>query len=557
MPEDTPLNVPETEPEIPKQNLSSVSEQTSSNAQPELPKSPVVKPQSSRFLKMAVVLLVLIIAAAAIAYGVRSHNRTVTNAKKDIPYLTYGFSGSGDLNQTYPTEMDDDNNTAFIDVQLFEGLVHYQDQTKIVPWLATSWSNPNDTTWVFNLRQGVKFHSGRIMTASDVVASLNYDVANQSSNNGSTNLALASTIDNVKALNPYQVQITTNGPDAVLLNRLANLYIVDSKAKLGSPNAGTGPYIVPGDSIKSNTTSLNLVASSNYWGGHIYTREVHIQEDVTPDQLASDIIAGKLDIAGDFNSQQIANIKAHVKYYQPVVVPDLGVSFLNLNTEKTSSPLASLAARQAITYALNIPAILKAGGLSGDPVNQLIPSVLAGYDPSVESTPYNPTKAKRLLAGVPNLSTPLTLDYPAGDNGQVGAIVQELNAVGFHVKTVEISDVGTLVNNMLTGAGDMFYLSYSSNTLDGLDMIDSTVAAGTANYNSVALNNLISQAGSTLDPTSRIATLQQIERLVAANVPTVALYRQIRTFALIKPYIVNINLPATDVSVYFDQVYQK
>ena len=198
----------------------------------------------------------------------------------------------------------------FTDSQLFEGLVGYQDQIKIKPMLATSWSNPDDSTWVFNLRHNVKFHSGRTMTADDVKYSLDYAVAHQGDNGSATQLALASSINSVKVLNPYQVQITTNGPDAVLLNRLAALYVVDSKAKLGDPNAGTGPYMIKPGTIKPNASALDLVAVNNYWGGHVYTRAVHFQEDATEDQMTKDAAAGKLDIAGDFNDKQVAQVKS-------------------------------------------------------------------------------------------------------------------------------------------------------------------------------------------------------------------------------------------------------
>ena len=74
-----------------------------------------------------------------------------------------------------------------------------------------------------------------------------------------------------------------------------------------------------------------------------------------------------------------------------------------------------------------------------------------------------------------NVATPITLVYPTGDEGQVGAIAKQLDAVGFNVKLSGIADFGTLINMMIAGQGDMFYLGYSSSTLDGLDMINSVL----------------------------------------------------------------------------------
>jgi peptide/nickel transport system substrate-binding protein len=508
---------------------------------------------------ISVLVLVLIVIGAIIGYRLHTTNQQTNNDKKDIPYLTYGFQDSGDMTPTYPVNSANSSDVTMVDAQLFEGLVRYQDQIKIQPALATSWSNPNNTTWIFNLRHGVQFHTGRTMTAADVKYSLEYAINNQGQDSNSTILSLASGINQVSVINPYEVKITTDSPDAVLLNQLANLYIVDSKAKLGDPNAGTGPYSVKPGSVKPNATTLDLVAFNNYWGGHVYTRAVHFEELPTVEQLVKATIAGKVDMtgAGDFTTQQLATIKAQSKFYQPITIADLGVTYLELNVDRAGSPLQSLAARQAATYALSIPTILKAGGLTGTQVSQVIPQTLPGYDPSIKNTPYDPAKAKQLLATVPNAAAPLVLYYGSGDEGQVGAIAKELNAVGFNVKVVGLSDFTTFLNQMSNGQGDMFYLSYDTNTLDGLDMINNTVA-NTQNYSSAELTSLISQAGSTIDPTARIAILQKIEGLVASNIPTIPLFTQTRTYTLTKPYVINVNLPGgTDTGTYLYQVYQK
>ena len=560
MQEDVPANQPDSPPAPPPATSEPPVTTDVAPDAPPAPVTPVVGNQSGSGRKtkfIILVILVLAVAAAAAGYMVHSNrHKTVANTKKDIPYLTYGFQDTGDMTPTYPVNPVNSGNAALVDFQLFEGLVRPQDQIKVAPALATSWSNPNDTTWVFNLRHGVKFHSGQTMTAADVKYSLDYAVANQGEQNNSTLLAGSSSIDQVTVVNPYQVKITTNGPDAVLLNQLTYLFITDSKAKLGDPNAGTGPYTVKPGSIKPNATTLDLVATNDYWGGHVYTRAVHFQEDATNDQLIKDAANGKLDLAGDFTTQQAATIKAKATYYRPITIPDLGVSYLELNLEKVGSPLASLAVRQAATYALNATAILKAGGLNGTPVSQVIPRTLPGYDPSIKVTPYDPAKAKQLLATVPNAAAPLTLFYPDGDQGQVEEIAKELNAAGFNVKATAVTDLKAFFSQVAAGQGDMFYLSYVTNTLDGLDMINNTVA-GTPNYTSSELTTLINQAGSTIDPTTRIATLQKIEQLVAKDIPTIGLYTQTRTFALTKPYVINVQLPGVDASTYFYQVYQK
>jgi ABC-type transport system substrate-binding protein len=248
---------------------------------------------------------------------------------------------------------------------------------------------------------------------------------------------------------------------------------------------------------------------------------------------------------------------AKLKNYQSLSFQDLGVSFVGLNTLKAGSPLESLAARQAAAYALDIPAILKAGGLRGDQASQLVPPAIPGYSPAIHDTPYNPAKAKALLASVKDASVPLTLSYPAGDASQVTEIAKELNAVGFNVTTSEQPDINSLINLALSGKTDMYYATYTSDILDGLDIINSIVV-GNANYDNASVSKLADQASSTLDPATRIGLLQKIALQVAADAPDIPLYTQTQTYALGKPsYHLQVDIPSTDAGVYFWQAYQQ
>lgn len=546
---DKPLSPPVATPAgLPDDNDAAA--KLATTAQPPISGQPAPK-RSGHKLKL--IILVIIIAAVAGAAGYATshhHTSSATVIKKDIPVLTYGMEGAEKTAQ-YPIDSTDTAIQLQIDAQLFEGLVQYENQTKIAPLLATSWSNPNNSTWIFNLRQGVKFHSGRMMTAQDVKYTLDYAVAHQDDVDASL-MSLASSIKQVDVTGTYQVKITTDGPDPVLLNRLAFLGILDSKAKLGDYDAGTGPYVVKPGSTPS-TKSFDLVAFNGYWGGHVYTREVDIT--ITPDsnQLANDAKDGKLDLSGDFTTGQLSKIKD----YRPINVPDLGISFIGLNTEKATSPLHSLAARQAAAYALDVPAILKAAGLQGEQASQLVPTAIPGHDPSIVNTPYNPTKAKQLLASVSGgTTTPLTFIYPPNDTPQANVITKELGAAGFNVKATQAPDLDTLVNEAFGGQADIYFLTYTSDTLDGLDIL-SSLLQNNSDYDSPTIDTLATQAGSTLDPATRISLLQKIAQQVAANVPYIPIYNLNRVYALTKPYKVTVDLPSDQAGVYFWKVYQE
>ena len=157
---------------------------------------------------------------------------------------------------------------------------------------------------------------------------------------------------------------------------------------------------------------------------------------------------------------------------------------------------------------------------------------------------------------MPNASKQLLLSFPVGDEGQVNEIAKELNAVGFNIKTVPVADINTLVNIGLSGQTDMYYVGDSSSTLDGLALVNDIIIGAKKDYENQTIDSLATQAGSTIDPASRIAILQKISKQVAADVPVIPLYNDTRTVTVTKPYHVQVDIPSIEAGVYFWQVYQ-
>jgi peptide/nickel transport system substrate-binding protein len=517
--------------------------------------TPVTGPKTNGSKKwlVAALLVILILIAGAVAYlYIHKSNKpsSTSTLKKDIPLINYGVFDD-QFTTFYPLGSTNTGTMAMLNSQLFEGLVGYTNVTNIAPELATNWYNTNNTTWVFNIRPGVTFHNGDLLTASDVKASLDYAIAHQNdANSTDTVFPLTNTIANVKVDSPSQVTITTTNPDPTLLNRLAQLYVFDGKYKLGDPNAGTGAYIIKPGTTPSNT-DVDLAAYDKYWGGHVYTREVHLIADTNITQQTKDLQNNKFDVVGDLQSQQLALIphKSVISY------TDLGMSFLGINTDNVNSPLNSLAARQAIQYAVNPQAILKAAGLTGESQSQLVPTSITGHDPSIKPVPYDLAKAKALLSTVKNSGTQISFTYPAGDQALGTEIASELQAAGFNVKATMAASLTDALNTDFAGKNDIFYLTYTSNIFDGLDIF-SNVVQNSALYDNPQIDKLATQANGTLDPSTRIKLLQQIGQQVAKDVPDVPLYSVFRQYALLKPYHLQVDQPNNDLSVYFWKVYQ-
>lgn len=170
------------------------------------------------------------------------------------------FSGTkDDLVITLNTDVTDlspyglDLNNATRTANIYQGLVAFDENLRIVPALAVSWGNISDTVWEFRLRQGVSFHDGSFFTAQDVIRAWE----RAKSSNNSNVLPYLNSIKEMKIVEGNKIQIITSQPDPLLLSKLTKIYIYQGE------NMGTGPYRIkewiPADRVE-------LTRHEGYWG---------------------------------------------------------------------------------------------------------------------------------------------------------------------------------------------------------------------------------------------------------------------------------------------------
>ena len=159
--------------------------------------------------------------------------------------------------------------------QVYETLIDFNPDMTFKGVLAESWENPDDVTYVFHLRQGVKFHNGREMTADDVVYSFQR-VLGQTDYGDIGALGSSASyyggIASIEANDDYTVTITLSEPNAAFMANLTSSYgaIVCKEvveANDGSLSAidtmcGTGPFMYQ-DSVVDNY--ITLVKNPDYW----------------------------------------------------------------------------------------------------------------------------------------------------------------------------------------------------------------------------------------------------------------------------------------------------
>jgi peptide/nickel transport system substrate-binding protein len=292
--------------------------------------------------------------------------------------------------------------------------------------LAESWSQPNETTYVFKLRKGVRWHNkppvnGRELTADDVV----YTVERFMTVKGNANAYMLKSLAKVEPVDKHTVKFTLKEPFAWFLDMIANpmaLAIVPKEAvdkfgdlKKAEAVIGTGPYML--DGYKPNV-GITLVRNPSYFvPGLPYIDRVEMSVDEDNASRMAAFLSGKYDLGWEFpgtvNRTDWVQIKDGLKSKRPSLktleFPANVMSHFSMRTDKP--PFNDARVRQAVSLAVDRQAILDAVAEGVGVVNPAVPAALKEWslpiDQLGEGAKYfkpNKAEAKRLLAaaGHPN-----------------------------------------------------------------------------------------------------------------------------------------------------------
>jgi peptide/nickel transport system substrate-binding protein len=278
---------------------------------------------------------------------------------------------------------------------VFNGLVAIGPDYAPAADLADKWDNPDDKTWVFHLRQGVKFHDGSDLTAADV--KFTYEsVLDQAFN--SPVRAFYLSVDKVEATERSTVTFTLKTPFAPFLSYM-DLAIVPQAvvqklgADFGTKPVGSGPFKV--DRWATGDT-IELSANDSFFGGRPNLDRVRVK--VVPDNSGRvvGLESGDLDfVQSPVSPQDVARVQTAAKL-KVDRTPAAGYTYVNLNC--ADPILADKKVRQALSHLVNKQQIIDTiyKGI-GKPANGPIVPGMWAYSADVPSYDYNPEKAKQLL----------------------------------------------------------------------------------------------------------------------------------------------------------------
>lgn len=346
-----------------------------------------------------------------------------------------------------------------INRQMMDGLTARDNAGKIVPNLAETWEVLNDTTTRFHLRQGVKFHDGTAFSADDVKYTLDHALDPK---NAYGMLGRISAITEVRVVDPKTVDIVTAKPFPTLPVALADI-LMEPKLyaeKVGVEGqrrrpVGTGPFVfksyVPGDRIE-------LTANPDYWGGKPAIDAVTLRSIPEAATRISSLLAGETQIVEEVSVDLIQQVESNASLKIDAVPTSVG---LVLTYDVTKPPFNNPKVREALDYAVDKELIrkeiLKGKGevLQG----QLVTSTTFGHNPAVKARPFDPARAKRLLAeaGYPNGFSTLISSMSGrylSDVDIANAVSGMLNEVGVKV-SINVMEPGIFLKNLGSPARDL------------------------------------------------------------------------------------------------------
>jgi peptide/nickel transport system substrate-binding protein len=277
-----------------------------------------------------------------------------------------------------------------------ETLVGYDEEGKgtVVPRLATAWQYSSDyKSLTFTLRKGVKFHDGTDFNAEAAKTCLDLIIQGKT--------ATVASVSSVDVIDDYTIRLNLSYYDAALLNAMCDVTTI-----MVSPTAiktmgkdlythpvGTGPYKFVSYQLD---VALKYERFDGYWGGKPYLDGLEftfIKDAVT--QLLS-YEKGEVQAVRNIAPKDALDLKekGNTINYSPS-----GVIGLASDSAHSDTPFSNLKVRQAFSYAIDTNAIAKAVGHGFfTECNQAFGPSSYAYNPNIVGYPYNPDKAKALLA---------------------------------------------------------------------------------------------------------------------------------------------------------------
>ena len=306
---------------------------------------------------------------------------------------------------------------------VFDGLLDYDSGTTIEPRLAESLPevSADGLTYTFKLRKGVKFQNGREFTADDVVYTITRVLDPKTASPGSWVFlgikgaqefidGTATSVEGIKAIDPYTVEFTLTSPDVTFLNKMAINFafivpkeeVEKSGVNFGHEPVGTGPF-----KLTEWVTGQRLVFERNpdyFFEGRPFLDKITIEVGVEPDVALLRLEKGEIQLMGDPPpGADWTRITGDPAWKDRIEVEQtVNTTYIAINVNEP--PFDNVKVRQALNHAIDKQRIVQLLNGRATVANQILPPLMPGFDEGYQGYEFDPEKAKQLLseAGFPD-----------------------------------------------------------------------------------------------------------------------------------------------------------
>ena len=429
-------------------------------------------------------------------------------------------------------------------VNVYEGLTRYKSGTlEVEPALATGWDISDDgTEYTFTLRDGVSFHDGTPFNAEAVKFNFDRMLDENHPHHDTGPFPLSfffGAVEATEVVDEMTVRFTLNAPYAPFLSNLAyptGLMVspaaVEAHRKdFGRNPVGTGPFRF--SEWRSNEAVV-IERNDAYWAGAAGTQAVVFRPITDSNTRVAEMLAGGIDLMVEVPPTSLEQFSG--EGFSIVEQAGPHVWFLILNAKE--GPFADKRVRQAANYAINKEAIVNdvLEGTATVAAGPTPPAFAWAYNEELEPYPYDPEKARALIAEAGADGAELTFYVTEGGSGMLDpvpmgtAIQADLQAVGFDVK-IETYEWNTFlgeVNPGLEGKADMAEMAWMTNDPDTLPYLALRSAAwpdmggfNSGYYSNAKVDELLEAARTATDQDERARLYREMQAVVQEDAPWV------------------------------------
>ena len=467
-----------------------------------------------------------------------------------------------------------DSTAAGYMVEIFSGLVTLDSNLEVVPDIAESWNISSDgMTYAFHLRDDVRFHDGRELTADDFKCSIERaadpatgsriaeayigDIVGVSEKLAGT----AVDVSGVRVVDRYTLEITIDAPKAYFLSKLTHpvVYVVDeNNVEMGGdwwrePN-GTGPF-----KLKEWDSGYQIVLERNdkYYRGKARLERVifRLQGNamMTYENGGVDIVGvGAANIDRVLDPDNALNAEL-------VSGSELSLYYIGFNVNE--APFDDPKVRQALCHAVDKEKIIDVMYRNTVTVAYgVLPEGMPGYSEGLSGLEFNVSKAQQLLAessyryNMPPIVLSVSGDCAGAPSDEIAIAYMWRENLGIEV-SIEAIDFATLLTEARNGELQAFQVGWIADYPDPENFLDLLFHCGSvenySGYCDSAVDELLDEARITSDVDNRMDLYHSAEQAIVSDAPCFPLWFG-RNYYLVKPYVKGFNPAPTTISYLKD-----